>query len=268
VEPSNKSDQPVRHSEKYEGSQEVTPSSPTETMHKTDETKKAENNPQEKSYVRKQFSKLWFYVKEAFTKEKSAAWTAVFTLVLTIFTGLLVYIAFETDQTARDTQRAFVGFKEIQHTSISIDPKTDKVLQYGFSATYENSGTTPAKRVTAHINAVWPADQLPPGFNYPDTGDIQDIPFVIGPKGTTVTLPVWVLADAISDVRDRKKHLYVYGHVSYHDIFKGDPEHVTEFCMEIVNLKLTGDTYDRQTRITGVSQFCPSHNCYDEDCKE
>ena len=66
-----------------------------------------------------------------------------------------------------------------------------------------------------------------------------------------------------------KSHLFIWGWVTYKDIFVGTPTHLSEFCVELASMKATKpDVSDPTADLTWLTATCKTHNCYDQDCSD
>ena len=209
---------------------------------------------------------VWKHVFE----EKSAAWTALFTAVLAVVTVQLYRVANSAHETSRITQRAYVSFGGIlPGRKITIATAgTQKVIAIQLIVPWENSGTTPTRNAVSQFNwQAWPSE-LPKGFDFPDLPSLAKRIFVIGPKGVASGPLVIPIAD-MDSVRKRQSRLFVWGWITYHDIFEGTRTRLTEFCTEVTNVTSSvEDITDQTTNISWQSIICPDHNCYDEDCSD
>jgi hypothetical protein len=149
----------------------------------------------------------------------STFWTAAFTGLLVYFTCLLYQVSNRSDQTTRGIQRAFVTVQSVNLGVREVDPAGKTVTALQVFARWENSGTTPAKRVRTHISCKWHTDPLPQHFDFPDEGD------VLGPK-TVVSIPCLIPIEAVAAAQRKQKHLYMWGWTTYQDIFDGSPLHL------------------------------------------
>jgi len=166
-------------------------------------------------------------------------------------------------------QRAYITFSPAFDTTIKIDPFTHKANSWDFMIPMENSGVTPTRGMTAHIDQWNGHDKLPGNFSYPDTGNAAPQLLVLGPKAKTDLGPVSITPDVIDALESVPKggswHLYFYGWARYHDIFQATPEHITMFCYEVTSV--TGDAYfPRRDEVATFFIACPHHNCTDEEC--
>jgi hypothetical protein len=207
------------------------------------------------------------WIWEHFFRGKSAAWVSVFTLALVVFTYLLYRVADRTEEASRASQRAFVSFVGTSGTKI-LDPTGKKVVGLQMYARWENSGTTPAKDAVSFVNwQPWPYE-LPAGFDFGDLVHVDRIHFVIGARGEG-TIPFNIPIEEVEQVRNGKAHLYVWGWVTYHDVFPGTSTRLTEFCGEFTNITTSlSDITDSTTNIGWQMSVCKVHNCFDEECQD
>jgi hypothetical protein len=141
---------------------------------------------------------------------------------------------------------------------------------------WENTGVTPAMSGKSVVNWKTTAapEGLPDGFTFSDQVEIQPRQFEIPPKGSgngTMDVPVlWIKA-----VQSKKTRLFIFGWITYDDIFKGrlgerkTPRHLAEFCDEVVNIKSTPeDVTNPDANIRVELSLCTEHNCSDERCSD
>jgi hypothetical protein len=213
---------------------------------------------------------------EKYFKGKSAAWTAVFTGVLVVFTFLMYRVADETNETSRTTQRAFMNFAA-STAGVRYSKSGDMVSQEVL-LNWANSGTTPAKDAVSRVSVqAWRTD-LPDGFAFPDVGDSQRVMLTFGPKDVT-GIPVAVPLQDLRDAWEGKAKIFFWGWIVYRDIFPDSPERLTQFCTQMHQLTIfPGDNTPRPVTANHIGRSdvnlgwkvkpCPVHNCYDEDCPD
>jgi hypothetical protein len=235
----------------------------------------SQKNAEKKNYIRTKFSQIFVgtkkYFKTMFFNEKSAFWTMVFTGFLTVFTFFLFRVSDNTDKSIRVTQRAFVSYRGVASNPAGQDPITKKIVFYGFSVSWENTGTTPTRNATMHVSPYFAREPIPTGWGYPDLypNSIEHIPahVVIGPRGLIATTPTDVPTYQMQLLSNKTSHFYFYGWVLYNDVFEGSPKHITEFCTEIVTL--INQDFSEASASHGVIQSdCAEHNCYDRECSD
>ena len=132
---------------------------------------------------------------------------------------------------------------------------------------FENSGTTPTKNAIGHINFL-PIPRgivLPPGFRFPDSGNTDNSRFLVGPKGAQTLGPLSIPIETLRLVRSNAVHLTIYGWVTYNDIFKDTPLHITMFCLDLPEIPADPASTTPIPVLTWNS--CLRHNCGDDECK-
>ncbi len=198
---------------------------------------------------------------------KAGMWTAIFTGFLVLFTYLLYRVADRQDETARANERAFLSLSGPLLGPRFNSPSGEWIGQE-ISLNWNNSGSTPAKDAVIQSNVeAWPTD-LPTGFAFPETKDSR-VNTVVGPKAMYGTLAHVSKTDLVAAWQN-KSRLFFWGSVVYKDIFPGDPDRLTEFCIEMTHITVNGkDITDPNAALIGFQwQACRAHNCYDEDCKD
>jgi hypothetical protein len=227
----------------------------------------------------------WFNI---LFKNKAGMWTAVFTGVLSVFTLLLWNVAKSTDQTSRASERAYLSFVQL---GLGVDLLGNDLRTWSgqeFLLNWLNSGNTPATGVVIETNAQAWRSSLPEGFDFPEIKDKNKTVAAIGPKssyGTTSDIN----KDDLMDAWAGKSRIFFWGSVVYKDVFPGDPDRLSEFCVEMthVTFKQAPETNRPTPRAGGAAapdqsvppaivggvvgyqwQACREHNCYDQDCKD
>jgi hypothetical protein len=136
-----------------------------------------------------------------------------------------------------------------------------------FRFVLKNSGMTPTRHMTSHVSHGYYPNGLPRKFSFPDERADTSTPLDVGPHGETGIENGPFSASKIEDVLSGRTRLYFWGWARYHDIFEGTPEHITEFCLELVGVD--GDPFSPSQSQPGVASFraCAVHNCYDDECQ-
>jgi hypothetical protein len=239
-----------------------------------------EKNPKTKSTKTKERKRgeAMRRIYDLFCREKSAAWTAIFTFVLSVFTGMLYYVADRTDETARATQRAFITFAGTGGGPRLTDPKNpqgDAVAQR-IVLNWLNTGNTPARNAVSRVSAQAWRSELPKGFDFPDTGKSEKMTLVLGPK-ETIGIPIDITIQDLRDTWHGESRLYLWGWIVYNDIFPDSEHHLTQFCAEMQQLTIVKSNATRVSvddigkpniPLQWSTRPCPEHNCYDKDCKD
>jgi len=133
---------------------------------------------------------------------------------------------------------------------------------------WQNSGATPAMRGKSRVNWLTVPGDLPNNFQFPDLGDPRLNQFEIPPKGFgNGTADVSI--EYIEKVKAKRARMFVWGWITYNDIFHKTPRHLSEFCDELTNIESSSaDLTDPAVNIKWESSLCQSHNCSDERCAD
>jgi hypothetical protein len=199
---------------------------------------------------------------------RAAFWTAIFTGVLTVFTYQLSKVADNANDVTKETQRAFLSFSGISPI-VTLTGSDGKRIAAEVAVRWNNSGTTPAEEAITRVNAqLWPSE-LPDGFDFKDLNIGITVPLAIGPKGDGAASMV-VPINMLQAQRQLSSRLYVWGWAVYKDVFKGDPDRLTEFCTEIIQVAIppTKTLDDPEAAISWNLSQCKHNNCYDENCTD
>lgn len=206
----------------------------------------------------------------AYVNDKAAAWTAVFTGVLTLCTIGLAWIGYWQNTDSIISQRAFVNYEAIRMTG-RVAGQDGHVAFFGFGGEFDNSGTTPALRMHGAVNFLPTGAELEKGYNFPDREVKTMSEMVLGPHSTKVLGPVTVPVHDLEEVRTGHSHLYIYGWMTYNDTFTRE-RHLTEFCTEAINPRPAQGTDLADPNYPVAVDFigCPnvSHDCYDKGCQD
>ena len=162
-------------------------------------------------------------------------------------------------------QRAFINFGKVMQDNPIIIPGHTDVQGWEFRPHIGNSGDTPTRNARTHASFRYLPTILPADFTFSDIGqEGPDTPFMLGPKedatGPNLTVPFAVM----EDVKAKTIHLYVYGWLTYQDIFPKTPMHISMFCMELADIRgqlVPGTGYQF------LWTLCPRHNCGDDECR-
>jgi|SRR6266850_408217 len=212
----------------------------------------------------------WF---EFFSLAINGALAIIGIFALCIYYGQLNAFI-ESNKINRDAltsvQRPFVNFSGINNDRLML-PNRPPLWQ--FTATIENSGTTPAITASSFVDADALSDE-------PDEqrfrGDSRPELFssaTIGPKAVmrigVVHRDEVALFGRNFDVKNLRPnipvamHVYIWGYVIYKDVFLETKTHVTEFCQRLDSVSRSADLAQFQT----TSANCKKYNCTDEYCE-
>src|SRR5258706_2809649 len=137
-------------------------------------------------------------------------------------------------------QRAFVFPREFfvkWHWHIDREPRA---YFSRIRPIYENSGGTPTVDLVTNINCGLLDEPLPENFDFSVAP--ENFAALIGPKGQIMGGSLEIQASELIEIREGRKHFYIWGLLRYNDVFENSPEHVTTFCREVVGI--TGNPFD------------------------
>jgi hypothetical protein len=189
-----------------------------------------------------------------------------FTFVIAVFSVIYSIVTFGLYTIAKNTlvvsQRAFIYAKQANvlnsphvKTSVIRPPNTPIEVD----VTFKNSGQTVANKQRASINFLLNKEGIPSDFDYPVSSESQPI---LVPPQTETHLFTNISEKDLSDVEKGKMLLFVYGDVSYEDVF--GTRHKTEYCFQYLGYSLQpGGELEEYIFYNG-----PTHNCADDDCKD
>jgi hypothetical protein len=229
---------------------------------KTEETDNGENKTEsdEGTMLQNIYNKIF--------RGKAAAWTAIFTCVLMVFSGLLWKVASDANNTSVETQRAFLSYSGPQITK-DTEGFSDKLLK-GVRTTvfWVNSGTTPTKAAIMESN-LYVGPDTAQSSNFDNLSRSAPELLVIGPKAANQTTPVQISSSDLEEIEGGARHAFVWGFVAYYDIFPNTPIRLSEYCTQIDHPVWTKkDHKDATGEIHFDTPPCPVHNCYDDGCKD
>lgn len=232
-------------------------------------TRQAEQN--NASTIGANDSSRWVFASclSGFFNVNSGAYTALATVVLTFLTGILGYLAHLQFSSSRTQLRAFVFVPGIQ-AFFDIDPAVTQpadpampriVSHWGFRPTWQNSGATPTRNMTTHVEYELRDRLLPPNFPFTDSNTSVSR-LLVGPQSNAVGgLARSFTVQEILDVQAGRQFLYLWGWIRYRDVFAGTRPHITRYCVQVT---VNGDPTNSSAHF---NYSIPSlGNCSDEEC--
>jgi len=161
--------------------------------------------------------------------------TALATIIIAAFTGTL-WIATSrqaqlTEETLIADKRAFI-FADNYMQFWELDATTN-LHNWRFRPHWRNTGSTPTRRLTMHVECEVRNTMLPEGYAF--TYDRTQIgKGIIPPKGEMLggiaPQAAAITPQDILDSQAGRKFIYLWGWAKYVDVFPGTPEHITHFC--------------------------------------
>lgn len=175
-----------------------------------------------------------------------------------------------TRETLTSVQRAFISFAGVATAEKTV-VENNRTAALTLALPWLNEGATPTRRAEGRVNWIALPSGLPDKFAFADQGPpVQPRQFYVAPKNLangSEDVPIVFIAAA----QKKQMRLFVYGWMTYHDIFVGTPTRLNEFCGEIVNIKSsTEDISEPSAHITWDNPvtLCPEYNCNDEECRD
>ena len=176
----------------------------------------------------------------------------------------------ETAKTSRDAlivvQRAFVFPDAGQEPALRQNDGSPPTII--FPIPFENSGSTPTKNMTMHINWAYviqgspepPFDDVKVNGVVPPNTDV-----VMGPRSKGYGLEAVVPQDMVKlAFKNPTLKIRIWGWAIYRDVFDKTPWHLTEYCYVT---RFSGKA-DSDLPDAVAFDNCSTHNCSDEQCKD
>jgi hypothetical protein len=158
-------------------------------------------------------------------------------------------------------QQAFVFPKDFSPVGI-VTNASGPAIRVRFK--WHNSGATPARNVQSHVGWEHWQHDIPANFPFSDPGGGARPNSYVAPHADLPSAAVDIDLPIIEAARVGQIRLFLWGFVSYDDIFAGTPPHITKFCWEI---QVRGDSaYATNARLELSTTTHDRHNCIDEDC--
>lgn len=196
-----------------------------------------------------------------------ANWTKGLVAVGVVTIGILIvhaFIFYETDQTARISNRAYVYFKQIEWKS-EVTGTAPRFVGY---PKWENTGNTGTINLRYYV-ACGPTES---SLDFRQSGTLKR---VLGPKqtgdGGACILDQFLFPKGLPEP-GQFATVWVGGKASYYDAFHPGHLRITEFCMQVpISVeKVTSRDGPNSIGIVSVGVghniICPGHNCSDNDC--
>jgi len=158
--------------------------------------------------------------------------------------------------------RAYVGIKEIKALS-HLHPEGH--YWWSIAPVFENTGATPAMNVLINVNSKTGDNPLPDDWAFPRFAG-EDVPSIMMPKSLTAGAEVQINGDDLLAVKEGRKYAYIWGSVSYRDVFPGTPRRTTKFCVELSCRGNPAMPISNDNIVEFVGKQYPKHNCADDDC--
>jgi hypothetical protein len=103
-----------------------------------------------------------------------------------------------------------------------------------FRPILENAGSTQTKDMTTRVMFEFRDTALPKDFTFPLNK--EGFPGIIPPHGLVYGGSSFLTQEQMIQIQKGQKFFYIYGTVTYRDIFDGTPIHTTKFCRQVDDL--------------------------------
>jgi len=198
-------------------------------------------------------SKVWKWVIES-----ANGVIAIFTIIIAGIAILQSFIYSAQLSGAKIGQRAYGYAKTANIIAGQPSQPLPQGAQRQVEVTFGNSGQTWARNVSTSVNFHLSSQGIPQDFAYPM--EDHSPPVLLPPQGETELLKA-LSEDQFSDVTHGKLMLFVYGEITYQDVF-GD-HHRTEYMFQLGGMVKDSNTGQIKTYMFWQG---PTHNCADDDC--
>ena len=178
-------------------------------------------------------------------------------------------------------QRSFVVFVNIVGQHSFLIEKSGKTPFVFMSAELINTGTTPAIGVAQFIDTrrlySEPSDEVfesgtPTESHVIGPKAVVDLGNIVKPQtflfGGDIVRPTQELLRNPPPVIHPLDKPYVWGWLSYHDVFPSTKLHITEFCQELATVHTRIEDPKGNGNLLLGFVYCKHHNCADENCKD
>jgi hypothetical protein len=215
-----------------------------------------------------------------FTHDNAEAIIAAFTIILALST-IFLWVATRdaaragnrtavvAEQALTKLERAFVYNSVINWKAfLEINRQGKENVGWAFMVKWGNTGATIARTFLNHVSwSAWVRfdGDLPSGFIFEDIGPQDTSPRFIAPKGALLSAHLPIEACILEAVRVGHLRLFMWGWVTYRDIFDSTIERETQFCFELD--RIDGDPYeiprtqDAVPHIFFNFRVCGRYNC-------
>jgi hypothetical protein len=175
----------------------------------------------------------------------------------------------------QSVQSALIYFREF--SVVPLIAPTGDLASVLIMPNIENGGATPAKEVVSQVNCGVTDSGMPTDYVFRDQwcGDSPAPPqeqaaLVIMPKQEVGTGPaITINPTTLKAIVDHTKYFYLWGRITYRDVFKNTRKHVVQYCRTISYLSSMALTAKNGAQVSMIIGSCPNrtYDCLDEGCK-
>lgn len=189
-------------------------------------------------------------------------WTKGLVFVGAITAGILIihgWIFYETDETSRASNRAFVAVRDISSTAVG-SAQNGNDISYNITTVWENSGNTETRDLQiggALLQVPVGSHPIPPLWS--PSGDASS--YILLPKATLPNFTLSMAGSDVNKIRDIKSFIYIFGFAKYEDAF--GKHHLTLACSRL----FAGQVDYTKAGASGIGGLqCGEYNCADKEC--
>jgi hypothetical protein len=221
-------------------------------------------------------------IKESFWQRTTSDPLALYTLLLTAFTGILaistVGLWRQTSRLAHDAEKNSVASQRAFVFAVNLNPwwsqEPDGSYSWRFRPTWRNSGDSPTRKLTQHVVCELRNSRLPDSYDFTYHGSSVSSG-LLGPKfeqqgalAPDQPDPPISTQDLI-DVQAERKYLYLIGWAFYGDGLPNTPQRVTRFCWQIVPMGDAPSFNPAANKDSLRFNYVHHHrgNCADDECE-
>jgi hypothetical protein len=232
-----------------------------------EETQKTEAGRAEDKPRQESLTPMLRRIYEIVFKGKSAAWTAIFTCVLCVFSYLLYEVSDAANRLSIATQAA--SLSAIGPALVKQANPDGKTLKgWSVIVTWINSGSTATKTATMQSNVYIGVTSPTKGLDFNQLPQDRIVTAVIAPKSGLSVNPGFISLQDIEDVTAGKKHAFLWGWAVYRDGFNSSPR-LSEYCLNIEGSSFPkADHTDFTKDASIITNPCGVHFCFNEECED
>jgi hypothetical protein len=130
-------------------------------------------------------------------------------------------------------QRASI-FMPDMNTNWHPDTGRTGKFWWHFRPVFQNSGNTQTRDMVTNVVFELRDTPIPDGYSFPP--DAVNQPAIVPPHWPIYGRSQNLTDDQLIEVQKGTKFYYIYGTVTYRDIFDGTPVHTTKFCRQVTNI--------------------------------
>ena len=179
------------------------------------------------------------------------------------------------------SQRSLIGIQRafVSVTGVKLEPfvarefKKQEFNAWRLHVGWENSGNTPTRDLTIKLNCFIGALVKDPYISHSSAEPIwkvstESINIMLGPR-QRIDAGSCEFASIVALVAQTWKlnfSLYATGTASYRDIFNEKNIHVTEYCLYVTYITVSGTI--EHPDISALTGMCATHNCVEDECRK